>query len=127
QTLDADVILVAAGRRPFVDGLGLDRVGVELGDRGFVKVNKQYQTNVPSIYAVGDAIPGPMLAHKAEEEGVALAEILAGLPGHVNYDTVPGVIYTWPEVASVGKTEEELKKAGTKYNTGTFPFSLNGR
>ncbi len=125
--LDADVVLVAAGRKPFSEGLGLEELGIQRDSRGFVQVNDHYQTNVPGVYAIGDLIPGPMLAHKAEEEGVAVAEILAGLPGHVNYDTLPGVIYTWPEVASVGLTEEQLKDQGRAYKTGTFPFSPNGR
>ncbi len=127
ESLDADVVLVAIGRRPYTQGLGLETVGVELTDRGFVKVDAHYKTNVDGIYAIGDVILGPMLAHKAEEEGVALAELLDGQAGHVNYDTVPGIVYTWPEVASVGKTEEQLKEAGVDYKTGKFPFSANSR
>jgi dihydrolipoamide dehydrogenase len=122
-----DKCLVAAGRKPFTEGLGLEKVGVKVDPRGLVIVDDHFQTNVPGIYAVGDLIRGPMLAHKAEEEGVAVAEILAGKPGHVNYDTVPSVIYTWPELASVGKTEEQLKAQGTPYKAGQFPFTANGR
>ena len=127
ETLEADVVLVAIGRRPHTDGLGLDTVGVELDNRGRVKIDHHFATNVPGIYAIGDVVEGPMLAHKAEDEGVALAEILAGQAGHVNYDVIPGVVYTWPEVASVGKTEEELKAAGVAYKVGKFPFTANGR
>ena len=127
ETLTAEIVLVAIGRRPYLEGLGLDALGVARDKRGFVQVDAHYQTNVPGIYAIGDAIPGPMLAHKAEEEGVALAEILAGQAGHVNYETVPGIVYTWPEVASVGKTEEQLKEAGIAYKSGKFPFTANSR
>jgi dihydrolipoamide dehydrogenase len=127
ETVEADVVLVATGRKPYTEGLGLDAVGVELDDRGRVKTDGHFKTNVDGIYAIGDVIAGPMLAHKAEDEGVAVAEILAGQAGHVNYDVIPGVVYTSPEVASVGKTEEELKKAGVEYNAGKFPFSANGR
>lgn len=127
KSLPADVVLVATGRRPFSDGLGLEDLNITKNDHGFVLVNDHLQTNVPNVYAIGDLIPGPMLAHKAEEEGVAVAETLVGLPGHVNYHTVPGIIYTWPEVASVGYTEEQLKDKGIKYNSGSFPFSANGR
>jgi dihydrolipoamide dehydrogenase len=127
QTVEADVVLVAVGRVPYVDGLGLKEVGVALDDRGRVNVDRHYATNVPGIYAIGDAIAGPMLAHKAEDEGIAVAEILAGQAGHVNYDVIPNVIYTFPEVASVGKTEEELRDAGITYNVGKFPFTANGR
>jgi dihydrolipoamide dehydrogenase len=127
ETIEADVVLVAIGRRPFTEGLGLEAAGVELDERKRVKVNGHYQTNVPGIYAIGDVIAGPMLAHKAEDEGVAVAEILAGQAGHVNYDAIPGVVYTSPEVATVGKTEEELKAAGIAYKVGKFPFSANGR
>ncbi|MDQ2104621.1 dihydrolipoyl dehydrogenase [Azospirillum isscasi] len=127
EEIEADVVLVAIGRRPYVAGLGLDAVGVELDNRGRVKIGKHFETNVPGIYAIGDVVEGPMLAHKAEEEGVALAELLAGQAGHVNHDLVPGVVYTWPEVAAVGKTEEELKAAGIAYKTGKFPFLANGR
>jgi dihydrolipoamide dehydrogenase len=127
ETVDADVVLVAIGRTPYTDGLGLEEVGVKLDNRRRVMVDDHYQTNVPGIYALGDVIDGPMLAHKAEDEGVAVAEILAGQAGHVNYNVIPNVIYTYPEVASVGKTEEELKEAGVSYNTGKFPFTANGR
>ncbi|HAG90504.1 MAG TPA: dihydrolipoyl dehydrogenase [Bdellovibrionales bacterium] len=127
QNMEADYVLVATGRRPFSEGVRLDAVGIEKDQRGFVKVNSHYQTSCKNIYAIGDLIPGPMLAHKAEEEGVAVAEIIAGQSGHVNYDTVPSVVYTWPEVASVGKTEEQLKAEGVAYNSGSFPFSANGR
>ncbi|WP_448202669.1 dihydrolipoyl dehydrogenase [Azospirillum sp. sgz302134] len=127
EQIEADVVLVAIGRRPFINGLGLDAVGVELDNRGRVKIGKHFETNVPGIYAIGDVVEGPMLAHKAEEEGVALAELLAGQAGHVNHDLVPGVVYTWPEVAAVGKTEEELKSAGVQYKAGKFPFTANGR
>jgi dihydrolipoamide dehydrogenase len=127
EEIKADVVLLAIGRRPYVEGLGLDAVGVALDERGRVKVDGHFATNVPGIYAIGDVIAGPMLAHKAEEEGVAVAEILAGQHGHVNYAAIPGVVYTWPEVASVGETEETLKEAGTAYKAGKFPFTANGR
>ncbi len=127
EEIEADVVLVAIGRRPYINGLGLDQVGVELDNRGRVKIGKHFETSVPGIYAIGDVVEGPMLAHKAEEEGVALAELLAGQAGHVNHDLVPGVVYTWPEVAAVGKTEEELKAAGIQYKAGKFPFTANGR
>jgi len=127
EEIEADVVLVAIGRRAYTNGLGLDAVGVEMDNRGRVKVGKHFETNVPGIYAIGDVVEGPMLAHKAEEEGVALAELLAGQAGHVNHDLVPGVVYTWPEVAAVGKTEEELKAAGVQYKAGKFPFTANGR
>ncbi|AEV35131.1 dihydrolipoamide dehydrogenase [Pseudovibrio sp. FO-BEG1] len=127
ETLDADVVLVAIGRRPYTEGLGLAEAGVELDERGRVKTDNHYKTNVDGIYAIGDVIAGPMLAHKAEDEGVAVAEMLSGQAGHVNYDVIPGVVYTSPEVASVGKTEEELKAEGIKYKSGKFPFSANGR
>ena len=126
-TIEADVVLLAIGRRPFTEGLGLETVGVALDERHRVKTDAHYATNVPGIYAIGDAIAGPMLAHKAEDEGVALAERLAGQAGHVNYDVIPSVVYTWPEVAAVGQTEEELKAAGIAYNVGKFPFLANGR
>jgi dihydrolipoamide dehydrogenase len=127
QTLDADVVLVAIGRVPYTEGLGLEAIGVQLDNRRRIVVDDHYATNVPGIYAIGDVIAGPMLAHKAEDEGVAVAEILAGQAGHVNYDVIPNVIYTYPEVASVGKTEEELKEAGQDYTVGKFPFTANGR
>jgi dihydrolipoamide dehydrogenase len=126
KVLDADVVLVAVGRRPFTDGLGLDEVGVKT-ERGQVVVDAHFATNVPGIYAIGDVIRGPMLAHKAEDEGVAVAELLAGQAGHVNYGVIPNVVYTNPEVASVGKSEEELKAEGVAYAVGKFPFTANGR
>lgn len=127
QEITVDVVLVAVGRRPNTDGLGLDAVGVARDERGRVRTDPHYATNVPGIFAIGDVIAGPMLAHKAEEEGVALAERLAGQAGHVNYAVIPGVVYTWPEVAAIGQTEEELKAAGVKYRVGKFPFTANGR
>jgi dihydrolipoamide dehydrogenase len=127
ETIDVDVVLVAVGRVPYTEGLGLEAVGVKLDNRRRVVVDEHYRTNVEGIYAIGDVIAGPMLAHKAEDEGVAVAEILAGQAGHVNYDVIPNVIYTYPEIASVGKTEEELKEAGVAYNSGKFPFTANGR
>lgn len=125
--LDADVVLIATGRKPYTTGLGLEDVGVALDNRGRVEIDNHFKTNVAGIYAIGDVVKGPMLAHKAEDEGVALAEILSGQHGHVNYDVIPGVVYTQPEVASVGKTEEELKAAGVAYKVGKFPFTANGR
>jgi dihydrolipoamide dehydrogenase len=127
QTLEADIVLVAIGRVPYTDGLGLETVGVRRDNRGRVTVDPHFRTNVEGIYAIGDVIAGPMLAHKAEEEGVAVAEILAGQAGHVNYDVIPNVVYTFPEIASVGKTEEELKAGGVAYNVGKFPFTANAR
>jgi dihydrolipoamide dehydrogenase len=127
ETVEADVVLVAVGRVPYVNGLGVKELGVALDNRGRIEVDHRYATSVPGIYAIGDVIAGPMLAHKAEDEGIAVAEILAGQAGHVNYDAIPNVIYTYPEVASVGKTEEELKAAGVAYNVGKFPFTANGR
>ena len=127
QVLDADIVLVSTGRKPYTEGLGLEAVGVALDNRGRVEIDGHFKTNVPGIYAIGDVVKGPMLAHKAEDEGVALAEILVGQHGHVNYDVIPGVVYTQPEVASVGKTEEELKAAGIAYKAGKFPFTANGR
>ncbi|MBZ9770713.1 dihydrolipoyl dehydrogenase [Mesorhizobium sp. CA6] len=127
ETIEADVVLVATGRRPYADSLGLKEAGVEMDERGRVKTDGHLRTNVPGIYAIGDVIAGPMLAHKAEDEGVAVAETIAGQAGHVNYDVIPSVVYTSPEIASVGKTEEELKKAGIDYKAGKFPFSANGR
>jgi len=126
QTLDADVVLVAIGRRPYTDGLGLEAVGVAM-ERGKVVIDDHFKSSVDGIYAIGDVVRGPMLAHKAEDEGMALAEILAGQHGHVNYEVIPGVVYTSPEVASVGRTEEELKAAGVAYKVGKFPFTANGR
>jgi dihydrolipoamide dehydrogenase len=127
ETVEADVALIAIGRVPYTEGLGLEAVGVKLDDRKRVAVDAHFATNVPGIYAIGDVIAGPMLAHKGEDEGVAAAEIIAGRAGHVNYDVIPNVIYTFPEVASVGKSEEELKAAGIAYNIGRFPFTANGR
>lgn len=126
ETLNADIVLVATGRKPFTEGLGLENAGVTLDQRGRVAVDAHWQA-APGIYAIGDVIAGPMLAHKAEDEGVGLAEILAGQHGHVNYDVIPSVVYTEPEVASVGKTEEELQAAGVAYKAGKFPFTANGR
>ena len=126
QTLDADVVLVAIGRRPYTDGLGLEAVGVAM-ERGRIVIDDRFKSSVDGIYAIGDVVRGPMLAHKAEDEGVAVAEILGGQHGHVNYEVIPGVVYTSPEVASVGRTEEELKTAGVAYKVGKFPFTANGR
>ncbi|WP_426128097.1 dihydrolipoyl dehydrogenase [Pararhizobium sp. PWRC1-1] len=126
-TIDADVVLIATGRKPFTDGLGLAEAGVVMDNRGRVEIDHHFLTSVPGIYALGDVVRGPMLAHKAEDEGVAVAEIIAGQAGHVNYDVIPSVVYTQPEVASVGKTEEELKAAGIAYKVGKFPFTANGR
>lgn len=126
-TLDAEVVLVSTGRRPFTKNIGLDTLGIKTDKVGRIEVNDHFQTAVKSIYAIGDCIDGPMLAHKAEEEGIACVENLAGFAGHVNYDVIPGVIYTHPEVATVGQTEEQLKKANVAYNKGVFPFSANSR
>ena len=127
EEIVADVVLVSIGRRAYTDGLSLAEAGVALDDRGRVVVDAHYGTNVPGIHAIGDVIAGPMLAHKAEEEGVALAERMAGQAGHVNYDVIPGVVYTWPEVASIGRTEDDLKAQGVAYKVGKFPFTANGR
>ena len=127
ETIKADVVLVSIGRRPYVDGLGLEKLGVERDGRGFIQVDADFETNVEGIFAIGDAVPGPMLAHKAEEDGVACVEIMAGQSGHVDYDHVPGIVYTHPEVATIGKTEEQLKEAGIAYNKGSFPFTANSR
>lgn len=127
EVIQADCVLVAIGRRPYTEGLGLDSGGVNVDKRGVIEVDAHYQTSAKGIYAIGDCIPGPMLAHKAEDEAVAVAEIIAGKPGHVNYDIIPGVVYTSPEVAWVGKTEEELKEAGIAYKVGKFPFAANSR
>ena len=124
---EADVVLISVGRRPYTKNLNLEKMGVELDKRGSVKVNKNFQTNIKNIYAIGDVIEGPMLAHKAEEEGIAVAELISGQSGHVNYDTIPGVVYTSPEVASIGKTEEQLKEKGINYKIGKFPFLANSR
>ena len=127
ETIEADIVLVSTGRVPYTDGLGLKEVGVAMDERGRVVTDHYYSTNVPGIWAIGDVIAGPMLAHKAEDEGVAVAEILAGQAGHVNYDVIPAVVYTMPEIASVGKGEEDLKAVGIAYNVGKFPFTANGR
>jgi dihydrolipoamide dehydrogenase len=127
EEMRADVVLLAIGRRPHVAGLGLEALGVALDERGRVRTDAHFATSIPGIYAIGDAIAGPMLAHKAEDEGYALAEMLAGQKPHINYDAIPGVVYTWPEVAAVGATEEALKAAGTAYKAGKFPFMANGR
>ena len=125
--LQGDYCLISVGRKPYTAGLGLENAGVKVDDRGRVDVNEHLQTNVPNIYAIGDVVKGAMLAHKAEEEGVMVAELMAGQKPHINYNLIPGVVYTWPEVAAVGKTEEELKEAGIKYKSGQFPFRANGR
>ena len=125
--IDAEIVLVSTGRKPFTNGLNFLEIGGELTERGQIKINNKWQTSVEGIYAIGDAIAGPMLAHKAEDEGMAVAEVIAGKHGHVNYDVIPGVIYTTPEVANVGKTEEELKDAGIDYKVGKFSFMGNGR
>ena len=125
--IEVDVVLVATGRKPFTDGLGLKELGVEMSERGQIKTDRQWQTNIPGIFAIGDAIDGPMLAHKAEDEGMATADVIAGKHGHVNYNVIPGVIYTSPEVANVGVTEEELKQQGISYKSGKFMFMGNGR
>jgi dihydrolipoamide dehydrogenase len=127
EKLEADVVLVCIGRVPYTEGLGLKEAGVTLDNRGCVQIDAHFSTNVKGIFAIGDVVAGPMLAHKAEDEGVAVAEIIAGQAGHVNYDVIPGVVYTTPEVSSVGKTEEELKQAGVAYTSGKFPFTANGR
>ena len=127
ETLKADVVLVAVGRRPFTQGLGLESVGVTMTDRGFIQTDNHFKTNVDGIYAIGDVIGGAMLAHKAEDEGVVLAEILAGQAGHIDYDAIPGIVYTWPEAAGLGQTEEKLKEVGVTYKVGKFPFSANAR
>jgi dihydrolipoamide dehydrogenase len=127
ETVEADIVLVAIGRAPYTDGLGLKEAGVKLDERGRIVVDHYYAASVPGIWAIGDVIAGPMLAHKAEDEGVAVAEILVGEAGHVNYDAIPNVVYTYPEIATVGKSEEDLKAAGANYNVGKFPFTANGR
>jgi dihydrolipoamide dehydrogenase len=127
ETLKADIVLVAVGRKAYTDSLGLETVGVQRDERGRIGTDSHFQTNVPGIYAIGDVIAGPMLAHKAEDEGVILAEMLAGQSGHIDYDLIPGVVYTHPEIAQVGLTEEQLKKSGIEYRSGKFPFSANGR
>jgi dihydrolipoamide dehydrogenase len=127
ETIEADVVLVSIGRVPYTQGLGLKEAGVALDERGRVKTDAHFATNVKGIYAIGDVITGPMLAHKAEDEGIAVAELIAGKAGHVNYDVIPNVVYTYPEIATVGKSEDELKAAGVAYNAGKFPFTANGR
>ena len=127
ETLDCDTVLVAIGRRPYTEGLGLEKAGVEVDGRGFITIDDHYRTSAAGVYAIGDCVPGPMLAHKAEDEGIACAEILAGQSGHVNYGVIPGIVYTWPEVAAVGQTEEQLKEAGIDYRGGKFPFTANSR
>jgi dihydrolipoamide dehydrogenase len=127
MSVDADVVLVSIGRVPYTEGLGLEAAGVKLDNKRRVVVDERFQTNVPGIHAIGDVIAGPMLAHKAEDEGIAVAEILAGQAGHVNHDVIPNVIYTFPEIASVGKGEEDLKAAGVAYKVGKFPFTANAR
>jgi len=127
ETLDCDVVLVAIGRRAFTEGLGLDAVGVATDARGRIEIDDQFRTGVAGIYAIGDVVRGPMLAHKAEDEGMVCAEIIAGQSGHINYDAIPGVVYTWPEVATVGRTEDDLKAAGVAYKVGKFPMTANAR
>lgn len=127
EKLSCDTLLVAVGRKPFTENLGLEGAGVQTAERGFIVVDDHFKTTAEGVYAIGDVIPGPMLAHKAEEDGVALAELLAGQAGHVDYDLVPGVVYTWPEAAQVGKTEQQLKDEGRDYKVGKFPFMANGR
>jgi dihydrolipoamide dehydrogenase len=127
EQLSADVVLVSIGRRPNVDGLGIEALGIKRDQRGYIQIDERFQTSTPGIYAIGDVVPGAMLAHKAEEEGIAAVEIMAGQAGHVNYDAIPAVVYTWPEAASVGRTEEELKAAGVAYKAGKFPFTANSR
>ncbi|MGE3624250.1 MAG: dihydrolipoyl dehydrogenase [Bdellovibrionales bacterium] len=127
EKMKTDIVLVAIGRRPYTDGLGLEAAGVSLDEKKRIAVNAHFETSAKGVYAIGDAIAGPMLAHKAEEEGVVCVERLAGQSGHINYDAIPGVVYTWPEAASVGRTEEQLKSEGIAYKTGKFPFTANGR
>ena len=127
EKIKADVVLVSIGRRPYTEGMGLKKAGVDIDERGFVKVDGDFQTNVAGVFAIGDVIGGAMLAHKAEDEGMAVVEIIAGQSGHVNYDAIPGVVYTWPEIAGLGKTEEQLKEAGVDYRVGKFPFMANSR
>jgi dihydrolipoamide dehydrogenase len=127
ETIECDLILVATGRRPYSDGLALDKIGLATDERGRVDINDHFETKVKGVYAVGDTVRGPMLAHKAEEEGIAAVEIMAGQAGHVNYNAIPWVVYTWPEVAGVGASEEDLKQKGIEYKSGTFPFMANGR
>jgi dihydrolipoamide dehydrogenase len=127
ETLKTETVLVSTGRRPFTTSLDLDKAGVQVDERGFVKVDEDFQTNVAGVFAIGDVIGGAMLAHKAEEEGIACVEIMAGQAGHVDYGSIPGIVYTWPEAAAVGQTEEQLKEAGIEYKAGKFPFTANSR
>jgi len=127
ETIDCDVVLVAIGRRPYTEGLGLEKAGVKIDERGFIVIDDTYRTTADGVYAIGDCVPGPMLAHKAEDEGVVCVEIIAGGKSHVNYDAIPSIVYTWPEVAAVGATEQELKESGTEYRAGSFPFTANSR
>jgi dihydrolipoamide dehydrogenase len=127
EEVEADVVLVAVGRRPFTEGLGAREAGVKIDERGRITVDERFETSVPGIFAIGDVIPGPMLAHKAEDEGIAAVELMAGQAGHVNYDAIPNIVYTWPELASVGLSEEEAKERKIALNIGAFPFSANGR
>ena len=127
ETVASDIVLLAVGRRPYTEGLGLEEVGVQVDRNGIIQVDGAFQTNVPGIFAIGDCVPGPMLAHKAEDEGMVCVEMMAGQAGHIDYDLVPGVVYTWPEIAGVGKTEEELKETATDYRVGKFPFTANSR
>ncbi len=126
-SFEGDIVLVSTGRRPFTANLGLDKLGITTDKGGRIPINENFETTAPGVWAVGDIVDGPMLAHKAEEEGVAAVELMAGLPGHVNYEAIPNVVYTWPELATVGYTEEEVKASGTEYNVGVFPFMANGR
>ena len=127
SNLKCDVVLVAVGRKPFLEDLGIEKLGINRDKRGFISIDDDFETSVPGIFAIGDCVPGPMLAHKAEEDGIAAVEIMAGQTGHVDYNLVPDVIYTHPEVASVGRTEEQIKASGDPYNIGTFPFAASGR
>jgi dihydrolipoamide dehydrogenase len=127
KDIETDVVLLAIGRKAYTEGLQLEKAGLKTVERGKIAINKHWQTSVPHIYAIGDVVDGPMLAHKAEEEGIAAVEHIAGMGGHVNYDSIPGVIYTHPEVANVGLSEEQLKQQGIEYNVGTFPFMANSR
>ena len=127
ETLECDAVLVAIGRRAYTDGLGLEEAGIKADARGFIEIDENYRTAADGVYAIGDCVPGPMLAHKAEDEGMACVEMIAGQSAHVNYDAIPGIVYTWPEVAAVGRTEEQLKEAGIEYKSGKFPFSANSR
>jgi len=127
ERIDGDYVLVSVGRRPVTTGIDAAALGLKLGKRGEILVDDQMRTNLPNVYAIGDCVPGPMLAHKAEDEGVIAAEVIAGKPVHMHYKSIPGVVYTWPEIASVGLTERQVKESGREYRTGKFPFSANGR